>query len=327
MKLFTKVATVLAVAAVITMPLAGRALAVSEGQIDGGNQNYEIKNLTQNVAYANPASANACDLLEYKVRLYNPGPASLYQVNVVTTLPSTIATSNTATLTASSENADPASTNFTTVLNLTSAQGVSYVNGTAQLLDVNNGLIENLPDGITQGGVNIGTLGPSTYEFVQFEAKVSCPAPAPKPVYTCNLLSVSEPAANEVQANVQYTAQNGAVFQNVTYNYGDGSSVTTTSTTTSRTYAKAGTYTVTATVNFSVNGTTQSATSANCAKTVSFTVPPTPTTTTTPSTPAPTTLVNTGPGDVIGIFGATTVVGAVAHRLFGRRLSAFFSGK
>jgi len=326
MKILTKVASVLAIAAILMVPLAGRALADSEGQIDGGNVNYKIKNITQNVNYANPASANACDLLEYKALIYNPGPGSIYEVNVVTTLPSGVATSNTATMTASSENADPASTTFSTTLNLTSAQSVAYVNGTAQLLDSNNNLIKNLPDGITQGGVNIGTVGPSVAEFVQFEVKVSCPAPAPKPVYTCNLLNVSEPAANEVQANVQYTAQNGATFQNVTYNFGDGSKVlTTANTTTNYTYAKAGTYNVTATVNFSVNGTSQSVTSANCAKSVTFTVPTTPAT---PSTPAtPTTLVNTGPGDVIGIFGATTIVGAVGHRLFGRRIAAFFSGR
>jgi hypothetical protein len=31
-------------------------------------------------------------------------------------------------------------------------------------------------------------------------------------------------------------------------------------------------------------------------------------------------LVNTGPGDIIGIFAATTIAGAVAHRLlWGRR--------
>jgi hypothetical protein len=46
----------------------------------------------------------------------------------------------------------------------------------------------------------------------------------------------------------------------------------------------------------------------------------TPSTTTTPVA-TPTQLVNTGPGDVIGLFGLTTVVGAVAHRLFSRRFA------
>lgn len=47
--------------------------------------------------------------------------------------------------------------------------------------------------------------------------------------------------------------------------------------------------------------------------------PTTPPTTTTTATP--TALVNTGPGDVVAIFGLTTVAGAVAHRLFSRRFA------
>ena len=45
--------------------------------------------------------------------------------------------------------------------------------------------------------------------------------------------------------------------------------------------------------------------------------PVTPTTPTTPSTPSQ--LVNTGPGDVVGIFAGTTIAGAVAHRVFKMR--------
>jgi hypothetical protein len=49
---------------------------------------------------------------------------------------------------------------------------------------------------------------------------------------------------------------------------------------------------------------------------------PKPPVTPTPTTPIPpATLVNTGPGDVIGLFAVTTVVGAVAHRLYSRRFA------
>jgi hypothetical protein len=222
-------------------------------------------------------------------------------------------------MTATGQSGEPATTTTTATatLNISSAQTVSYVNGSAQLLDQKGNLIETLPDGVTaSGGVNIGTLIGSATEYVNFEAKVSCPpAPAPaQPVYTCNLLSISEPATKQIQASVQYTAQNGATFENVTYNFGDNSTpLTTTNTSSTYTYANYGTYNVTATVAFNVNGTTESATSTNCAKTVSFAAPTTP-----PQ------LVNTGPGDVIGLFGLTTVAGTVAHRLFGRRLARFF---
>jgi uncharacterized repeat protein (TIGR01451 family) len=49
---------------------------------------------------------------------------------------------------------------------------------------------------------------------------------------------------------------------------------------------------------------------------------PTPPATTTSTTTTPTTLVNTGPGDVIGLFSGVTIAGAFAHRLFlSRRLA------
>lgn len=319
MKRLAFLTAAIAIVAVPIMLFASQALAVSEGQINGGNVNYKIKDLTTNSAYSNPANANACDLLEYKALIYNPGPSSLNSVKVVATLPSTAATSNTSTMTASSVNADPSSTSFSATLNLSSAQSVSYTNGSAQLLDVNNKLIENLPDGITQGGVNIGDLGPSVAEFVQFGVKVSCP-PAPQPVYTCDELNVTQPGTNQVQTAIQYTAKNGATFKSVTYNFGDGSTpLNTTSSSSTYTYAQAGSYNITATVLFDVNGASQTATGTNCTKTVSFTAPtPTPTSTTTTT---PTQLVNTGPGSVIGLFAGVTIAGAVAHRLFSRRFA------
>jgi len=69
-----------------------------------------------------------------------------------------------------------------------------------------------------------------------------------------------------------------------------------------------------------VNGQSETATSAACSQTVTFspTTPPTVTPTPpapTPATPAaPTALVNTGPGDVIGLFAVATVGGAALYR-------------
>jgi hypothetical protein len=43
--------------------------------------------------------------------------------------------------------------------------------------------MQNLPDGITGSGVNIGNVGVSVEQkrFVQFKVKVSCPQPTPTP--------------------------------------------------------------------------------------------------------------------------------------------------
>lgn len=155
---------------------AGQAAAFSDGQIEGGNI-YRISDLTTNSGFANPASANACDTLEYRARLYNPGGATLNNVNVQALISNEQLTSNTSTLDAGASNADPSNTYAFATVNLSSAQTLSYVAGSTQLLDQNDNPIRNLPDGITISGtgVNIGNLGPSVIEFVQFQVQVSCP--------------------------------------------------------------------------------------------------------------------------------------------------------
>jgi len=318
--------TILALAAFSLSPV----LADSPGQLEGGPIVYEVKNVTQNGGYANTINANPGDVLEYSIELHNTEYGVLYSVVAKVNLPSTTATSNTSTVIATTQNGGTSGTSGSTTVNLSSAQNISYVNGTTELVNVQGNLIENLPDGITIGGIDVGNLSGSTTEFLNFEAKVNLPPPAPQPVYTCNLLNVTGSATKEIDADVQYTAQNGAAFKNVTYNFGDGSTpLTTTNTSVKYTYAQYGKYNITATVGFIVNGSTVSVTSPNCAKTVSFIAPPVTPPVTPPATPAapaaPTQLVNTGPGDVIGLFGVTTVAGAVAHRLFGRRLFARFA--
>src|SRR5258708_28778298 len=80
--------------------LAPLASADGQGQIDGGAPFYQVANLTQNSAYGSSASANACDELEYSVKLHNSGFSSVTNVVVKATLPATSSTSNTSTATA-----------------------------------------------------------------------------------------------------------------------------------------------------------------------------------------------------------------------------------
>lgn len=178
---FLKLAAALAVVPIIAF--AAPALAVGEGQIESGDI-YRIKNITKNVDFADPANADSCNLLEYKVRIHDPGPGFLTNVNVWVDLPGGADTSNISTIVVSAQNANPLSTLDTAILNLSSAQGVSYVNGTTQLLDAGGNVIQNLPDGITQGGIVIGNIGVSfnNREYVQFQARTSgCPTPTPTP--------------------------------------------------------------------------------------------------------------------------------------------------
>ncbi|MEK7561959.1 MAG: hypothetical protein AAB541_03810 [Patescibacteria group bacterium] len=180
---FLKLATALAVVPIIAF--AAPALAVGEGQIESGDI-YRIKNITKNIDFVDPANADSCNLLEYKVRIHDPGPGFLTNVNVWVDLPSGADTNNISTIVVSAQNANPLSTFDTATLNLSSAQGVSYVNGTTQLLDASGNVIQNLPDGITQAGIAIGNVGVSfnNRKYVQFQARVSCPAPVPTPTPT-----------------------------------------------------------------------------------------------------------------------------------------------
>lgn len=158
--------------------------ADSPGQLEGGSFVYEVKNLTQAGALANTISAKACEQLQYRVYLHNTEFGALNNVIASVNLPSTTGTSNTSTMTATTALGGTTGTNGTSTINLTSAQSISYLSGSTKLSDGSGNLISGLPDGITSGGVNIGTLNGSTTEVVTFQANVSCPVPPAAPVVT-----------------------------------------------------------------------------------------------------------------------------------------------
>ncbi len=180
---FKLVATGLTSLAVAAFTLSPFATADSPGQIGGGDI-YRIKNLTQNVDYTDPASANACDTLEYKVRLHNSRFDSVTNIVASADLPSNSSTTNVSKMTVTYSGGVANNVSDTATLNLSSAQSVSYVGGTTQLLDKDNNVVKALPDGVTQNGVSIGDLNGSTVEFVQFQAKVNCPTPPVTPPVT-----------------------------------------------------------------------------------------------------------------------------------------------
>jgi uncharacterized repeat protein (TIGR01451 family) len=190
----------LATAALLVVPALAftasvQAQSSDEGQIEGGNI-YRIKNVTKNVDFTDPANADACDVVQYKVRIHNPGPSPLTDVRVRATLPGGVANSHISTVTVSAINANPRSTSDTATLNLSSAQSLSYETGSTQLLGANGEFMRTLPDGITQGGVGIGNVGVSINEkrFVQFKVKVSCPE-VPQPQVKGKVLPVTGPAS------------------------------------------------------------------------------------------------------------------------------------
>lgn len=137
--------------------------------------------MTKGGDFNDPISVDKCEVIQYKVRMHNPGAKPVTNVNIKVNLPSGQSTQNVSTATISAQNAFPATVSDTATVNLSSSQSISYISGSTQLLDWTNNVVQNLPDGITSGGVNIGTVGVSIHEvkYVQFRAKVSCPTPPP----------------------------------------------------------------------------------------------------------------------------------------------------
>ncbi|HVV25733.1 MAG TPA: hypothetical protein VHC21_01745 [Candidatus Saccharimonadales bacterium] len=188
---------VLSGAAAVIIPVAGMAAPVfadSPAQIGGGDI-YRVANLTQKTDFADTTNANACDELEYKVRLHNSSYGKATNIVAAATLSGTASTTNTSKMTINyTTNGPTDNVSDTATVNLTSAQSISYESGTTQLLDANNNVVKSLPDGVTAGGVNIGDLNGSTVEFVQFKAKVNCPTTPPvTPPTTTTTTTTSTP--------------------------------------------------------------------------------------------------------------------------------------
>ena len=171
-------ATLSGLTAVVVLALSGTAGAMGQGQIAGGDI-YRSKNVTKNGAFSDTTFADKCETLQYKIRLHNPGPTSVTNVNVKVNLPGNVDTTNVSTATITSQNSQPSTVSDTTTVKLSTAQRIDYISGSTELLDTYSKHIANLPDGILGGGVNIGTVGVSLNEikFVQFKAKVDCPKP------------------------------------------------------------------------------------------------------------------------------------------------------
>ncbi|MEO8104757.1 MAG: hypothetical protein ABI602_00270 [Candidatus Saccharibacteria bacterium] len=142
----------------------------------------------------------------------------------------------------------------------------------------------------------------------------------------CTDLDITQAGRQVTVSKFEFQA-NGATFVNAVVNWGDTTSTGALSDQT-KVIGQQHTFdvsqvspTISVAITFTQNGKTIVATGVNCQKPVVF--PATPVTPpTTPVTPVATVLPNTGAGSVIGIFAATSAVGAVAYRWFlGRRLS------
>ncbi len=141
----------------------------------------------------------------------------------------------------------------------------------------------------------------------------------------CTNLDITQADRQVTISKFEFQA-NGATFVNAIVNWGDTTS-TSALTNSTKVIGQQHSFaagqvspTISVAITFTQNGKTIVATGVNCQKPVSFTTPVTPET---PVTPVAAVLPNTGAGSVMGLFAATSAVGAVAYRWFlGRRLSS-----
>jgi HKD family nuclease len=267
-RIFTKLTQFVGVLAVILVATLGyKSLsAAAPGQIVGGNQNYTIANITKGTDFANPQTADACNILEYRIRLYNPGPSPLSSVKVeatINTMTKYSAATSTATIYAPDAQNPEVAMNAT--VNISTPQTQSYVAHSTQLLDSAGHVIKSstngtLADSVTMGGggIELGSLGDSVTEYLKFRTQISCPETPPPPVsnFSCSALDVAKVDRTHYSFTAHATVQNATV-QSYTFTVRnsanavvDTQTVTTAALSANYSFnqATAGTYTVTATI-------------------------------------------------------------------------------
>jgi hypothetical protein len=351
MKSLTINRSLIAGAAITLMSVIGVAALPASNVLAASNVEEEAaiyaKNVTEGTAYSNAGTtAKDGEVVSFEIYYHDlESPDSgmnAINVNIEASLPSGYTTDHTVSTVVKAENSNEIddSTSVTT----SDATELQFIPGSVTWKHdtgtnaAPNWVTQTIGDGLvtSPNGEIVDQNEQPSNNFaatVAFQAKiVPQPAPTPTPAYSCNELDIAAESDRTVKISTfNTTATNGAAFTNAVINWGDNTSKLTTSSVVGQThqYAASGTYTVSATANFTVNGQNETAGGASCEKQVTFstTTPPTvtPVTPSTPSTPtpaAPTSLVNTGAGNVVGIFAATTALGAAGFRwITSRRLS------
>lgn len=156
------------------------------------------------------------------------------------------------------------------------------------------------------------------------------PIPAPKQVLTCTAITKIVGNNRIVSTELTASAVNGASITGYSTKFGDGTAAVAGRKAVHQ-YAKDGKFTIIGSVTGLVNGKKVTITSSHCATSVTFkmavlmcptnsaipaTSPNCKATPVTPPAEKAKVLPNTGPGDIFGIFAATSVLGAVGHRIW-----------
>ncbi len=330
----------IASACAITAGVLPSAYAATLPGIEGGDI-YRVRNVTKNSAFTDPAAADKCEEVQYRVRIHNPGPdQALNNVTVQATIPSAAATQNVSTVIVRAANASPTTVTDTANVTLPAAYKITYVPGSSQLLDSAGNIIRSIGDVTSGSGVDIGTVGISINErrFVQFSAKVDCPKPPEvEKSYACTSLKAVMIDKNRYKVTATATATN-VTIQNYAFTVKkDNNTVDTKTVATSNTTAEydfnqtgQGTYVINAVVTTDAGATNPVVCAVQITVPKDGDQPQPPVTPTTPGTPASTTtpgstsvsvLPETGPAGVVGIFAAVTTVSSLIYSVISRKFA------
>ncbi len=162
--------------------------------------------------------------------------------------------------------------------------------------------------------------------------KENCQPSQPK--YSCDLLKATKVSGLQYRYEVNYTAENGAQIKSFSYDFGDQTGpMVTDKNVVEHTYAQPGDYPAKVTLTFTVDGQDKVVTSDKCATVINTekpmcTVPgkehlppDSPECRETPPGTPPSEIPDTGAGDLVGLFVATTVAGSLAYKMvWARRL-------
>ena len=249
--------------------------ALASGKIEFGDI-YRARNITTNGDFTDSATATCGQTVQFRVRVHNPGPDPLENVNVkAAPLLSEEATSFTSSVTINASNlGDQEAVTDTASVNLDKAGKITYVPGSTELLSDTGSFMQSLGDGIFTSGVDIGSVGVSTAQkrFVQFKAVINCNEEPQEPEFVCNAINIQKTGRTNFQFTTDYTIKN-TNFLNISYLIAgqDVNDTKVSNATDGGLYysqTTPGTYTATATL----NTTDGSNTNVNCSKT--FTVEP-----------------------------------------------------
>lgn len=152
------------------------------GQIVASSRGVLLADVTQDSEFLNPLRAEPCDELEYRARLYNPGPGSLTNVRIAADINTiTRYTRMIPTIVVYTPDGMIPETAFQPRIVVPVAQTQEYVVQSTQILDsaghvVRTSAGKQLADEIAASdyGISIGSVDVGVTEYIAFRTRLSC---------------------------------------------------------------------------------------------------------------------------------------------------------